>query len=325
MSATTSLRALTTLAVVLLTSASAVAQFGSLSGPVFGYVVDSKNGDIHPVKGILGSATVGERLDIGVTPSLIVTLGQGQAIAATTDAVELWTLSLDTARITRSPIAGLAGNPTRVSVSLQGNAAAFYYSGSNQIQVVTGLPKEPRFSGAFQTNATVTQMSVHDDGTLVVYSVTAADEESLYAWTADLGSPRFVATASSVSGIAITKSGDAVVADRGANKVFAVWSAGSGAVRGLLADENDGVSDPVGVAVSSAKRIYIANARSGSVIVLDSSGHYLKSYSCNCSVKGLTPIRESVFRLTERIDQTTFLLDATSLEERIVFVPPPLE
>jgi len=35
------------------------------------------------------------------------------------------------------------------------------------------------------------------------------------------------------------------------------------------------------------------------------------------------PIRNTVFRLTDGIDQTIYLLDASSSEERIVFVPPP--
>jgi WD40 repeat protein len=325
MNGTFSLRILLTLAVVLLISASAAAQFGSLSGPVLGYVVDSNTSSVRPVKGILGSATIGDRLDTGVGPASMVTLDSGHAISATNDGIEILTLNLDAARIARLPVPGPSGNPSRVSVSLQATAAAFYYSGSNQIQVVSGLPREPRYVGIFQTNAAVSQMAVSDDGTLVVYAVASGDGASVYGWTAAFEGTRFLTTAISVSGIALTPRGDAIVTDRGANEVFAIWDAGGGAVRRLLAGVDEGVSEPMAVAVSSANRIYFVNAGSGNVVVLDSNGRYLKSHSCNCNPMGLFPIRDSVFRLTDRIDQTIFLLDASATEERIVFVPPPLE
>jgi hypothetical protein len=325
MSAAITLRVLLTLAAVLLSAVSASAQFGSLSGPVLGYVVDGKTSAVRPVKGILGSATVGDRLDTGTLPTSVVTLGSGHAISATKDGIDVLTLSPDSERITRSPIPGVAGSPSHVSVSRQATAAAFYYPASNQIQIVTGLPKEPRPLGVVQTNGTVTQTAISDDGTLVVYSVASSDGDSMFAWTPSQESSRFLTTAGSVSGIALTAGGDAIVTDRGANEVFAIWDARLGAVRRLLADVREGVSDPVGVAVSATNRIYFVNAGSASAIVLDPSGRYVKSHSCSCKVTGLIPMRDSVFRLTDRIDQTIFLLDASSTEERIVFVPPPME
>jgi hypothetical protein len=325
MSAVVSLRIVSMLAVVLLAATSAFGQFGSLSGPVLGYVVDGKTSAVRPVKGILGSATLGEVLDTGVAPSSAAALGPGHAIVSTSTGIELLALSTDASRITRASIPGASANPSRVAISRQATSAAFYYSASQQIQIVTGLPKEPRYLGAVQTDGPVTQMAVNDDGMLLIYVVGKADEESLYAWTDTTGSPRFLTTTASASGIAITQSGDAIVTDRGTNEVFAIWDAAGGAVRRLLADAHDGVSDPKAVAVSSGNRIYVANAGSAAAMILDGNGRYLKSQSCNCNVSGLVPLRDSVFRLTDRIDQTIFLLDASSPEERIVFVPPPLE
>ena len=79
------------------------------------------------------------------------------------------------------------------------------------------------------------------------------------------GSARFLTSAVSVSGIAITPGGDAIVTDRGANEVFAIWDVAGGAVRRLLADTREGVSSPAGVAVSSGNRIYVANPGSATV------------------------------------------------------------
>jgi hypothetical protein len=321
MSATT--RLVTTLvSVVLLASALHAVQFSSsLSGPVLGYVLDRNAAKLRPVRGIIGSATVGAPLDSGYGVTQVLSLDGGHLIASTDATAELMALTVDAGQVSSVVVPGVVANPTRSAASVQGKSAAFYYSGTHDVRIVAGLPEEPRHVATWQTDRPLTQMAVNDDGTLLVYAVAEADGEALYALSASSASPRFLTSAVSVSGLAITKNGDAIVTDRSANEVFAIWDATGGAVRKLLADANDGVSSPAGVAVSSAGRIYVAST--GSVMVLDPNGRVLKSQRCNCTVSGVNLLRDSVFRLTDGITQTIFLLDASSSEERILFVPPP--
>jgi hypothetical protein len=232
-------------------------------------------------------------------------------------------VTLEAGQVSTLAISGVAANYTRTAASLQGSSAAFYYADAQEVRVVSGLPREPRQVGIFQVGRSLTQMAVNDDGTLVVYAVSEAEGEGLYAWSSSSANPRFLTGAVSVSGLAITRNGDALVTDRAANEVFAIWDVTGGAVRRLLADVSDGVSSPSGVIVSTANKTYVAN--SGSVMVLDSNGRFLKSHRCNCVVSGVHPLRDSVFRLTEGIKQTIFLLDASSAEERILFVPPAMD
>jgi hypothetical protein len=77
------------------------------------------------------------------------------------------------------------------------------------------------------------------------------------------------------------------------------------------------------VAVSADNRIFIANADGDTVVALDSNGHYVSTLDCSCDLSGMFPLRDSVFRLTDSISRTIFLLDASSAEGRILFVPPP--
>jgi DNA-binding beta-propeller fold protein YncE len=165
-------------------------------------------------------------------------------------------------------------------------------------------------------------MAVNDDGTLVVYAVKAPDGESVYAWTTSAGTPRFLASAGSVSGIAISASGHAILTDRDANEVFAIWNVEGGAIRRPFADVTEGVSKPSGVA-AAGNRIYIANSGSANIIVLDAEGRFVKALPCNCTISGLHTFRESIYRVTDGIHQTLYLLDASSAQERILFVPPP--
>ena len=308
--------------VVLLASPTRGAQLpSSLSGPVLGFVFDSTGGKLRPVRGILGSATVGEPVDTGFGISKVLTLDGRHAIAETDNNADLVLITLDAGKASTMAIPGFPVNPTRGVASLQRTAAAFYYSAPQQIRVVAGLPQDPRHIATFQVNKPITQMAVSDDGALLVFAAGEPDGEAIYTLTDSSPNPRFVTSTLSVSGIVLTRNGDAIVTDRAANEVFAIWDAAGGAQRKLLVDAET-VSNPGGVAVSSDNRTYIASG--SSVIVLDPGGRYLRSLRCNCSVAGFEPLRESVFRITEGITQTIFLLDAGSAEERILFVPPPL-
>jgi hypothetical protein len=309
------------IAVVFIASGMRAAQFGSLSGPVVGYVFDRNAGNLRPVKGILGSATVGAPVDTGFAISQVLTLDADHVIVSTD--TELLALSIDGGQTSRLAIPGLPANPTSGAASVRATAAAFYYSEANEVRIVTGLPQEPQYAGLVQVDRPLKRMAINNDGTLLVYATDEPDGNVLYAWTALTSSARFVTSASSVSGIAITKNGDAIVTDRDANEVFAIWDAAGGAIRGQLADVSQGVSSPIGV-VSSDNRILIANSGS-TATVLDSSGRFLKTLECSCTISGVYPLRNAVFRLTDAIDQTLYLLDASSAEERILFVPPPQE
>jgi len=280
---------------------------------------DRNLGKLRPVRGILGSATIGAPMESSLTISQVFPLGSRHAIASTNGNSELVVLTLDAAQSTTA-MPGIPANPTRGAGSQQGPAAALYYAEAQEVRIVTGLPQEPSQAAIVHLDKPVTQMGVNNDGTILVFAVTEGEGQAIYSWTASSGGARFLTSAISVSSIAISRNSDAIVSDRGANEVFAIWDVAGGAVRRLLAGIEDGVLNPVGVGLSS-NRTYVANA--GSVLVLDPNGRVLKKHPCNCTISGVYPFRDLVFRLTDGIAQTSYLLDATSADERILFVPPP--
>lgn len=300
------------------------AQTNSLSGPVVGYVFDRQASNVRPIQGILGSATVGAPVETDAAMiSQSLALGATHAIVSTDQA--LLALSLSGGKSSSLAIPSLPPNPTRMAASIQATAAAVYYSSTNEVRIVTGLPQEPRYAGTVHVDRPLTRMAVSDDGRVLVYATDEADGNFLYAWTASSGASRFVTSATSISGIAITRNGDAIVTAEADNEVFAIFDASGGAVRRLLADVRQGVSRPIGVALSPDGRILVGNKESATVTVLDSNGRLLRTLHCDCAVSGVYPIRDAVFLLTDGIDHTLYLLDAGSPEERILFVPPPQE
>ncbi len=305
--------------------ASAGQSNATLSGPVLGYVFHASEGKLRPLRGVAGNATVGdpEPFDFAITQAL--TLDARHVVVSTDANPELLAINMESRPASVAVIKNAPSGPTRTAGSLHGNAAAFYYAGFQSIVVVTGLPENPVVSQSVDLSAlnplALTHVAVSDDGGLLVYSVAEMDRESLYVWTPSAASSRFVFSVSAVGDIAIAGNGAAFVTDRVGNEVFAISDARNSAVAQYLLGERDGVSKPTGVAISKDNTIYIANAGSATLMTLDFGGHLLRTLQCDCRLSGLYLLRDSVFRLTDRLDQTIYLL-ATSLNgDQVSFVP----
>jgi hypothetical protein len=311
---------------IALASTEGAAQLSAnLTRPFVGYVFDDDSRALRPIYGVLGNATVGAAADLGFAPPWALMLDANHAIVSAGASSEALIVNLESNPIAKAPISGAPANPSRAAVSYQGTSAAFYYASAQQVILVTGLPQKPVVSQRFdlsRLDRPLTQLAVSNDGNLIVFAIAEEGTEAVYGWTPSWSDARFLAAAASVSGLVITGSGAAIVADRGADEVFAIWDVSGAAVRQSLAGVKEGVSSPAGVAVGKNNRIYVGNAGSATVTALDSDGRYSETYPCGCELSGVYPLRESVFRLTDRIDQTTFLLDTNSDEERILFVPP---
>jgi hypothetical protein len=289
-----------------------------------GYVLSAPEQQLRPLRGILGSATVGDPVELGFPIADALTMDMRHFVASSEANPELLVLNMETSPASVAPISGARPRPSYAAASVRGTSAAFYYADSKGIVIVTGFPRKPVVSSSVDLSSSgpLTRMAVSDDGGLLVYSVAEGGREGVFSWTASSASSRFVSAANAVGGIAITANGAAIVTDRDANEVFAVWDAGEGSFPQYLAASADGVSQPADVAVSASNRIYVANLGSANIMALDSGGRLLGAHACNCELSGLFPLRDSVFRLTKRLDQTVYLLDAGPTRDRILFVPP---
>jgi hypothetical protein len=298
----------------------------TLSGPVLGYIFNAPEGKLRPVRGVVGSATIGdpEPLDFAISQAL--TLDSRHVAVSTNASPELLLVSPGTSPTAVAAISGIPSRPSLAAASVHGTAAAFYYAGTHTLLTVSGLPDSPKVSGPVDLSSLngdlLTHVALSDDGILVVYSVVETDRESLYVWTATSASSRFVFSVKAVGGIAITGNGSAIVTDRSANEVFAIVDARNTALVHFLLGEGDGLSNPTDVAVSSNNQIFIANRGTSSVIATDPNGRFLQNQTCACQLTGLNSLRDSVFLMTDRLDRTVYLLDTTSSGHRILFIPP---
>jgi hypothetical protein len=295
----------------------------SPSGPILGYVFDVNDGSIKPIAGIIGNSYIGPPVELGFSLTQAAILpGQASAIASSDSSADAIVVGLETRPVSVQAITGAPSNPSAISISSAGSAAALYYAASGRLLVVRGLPQNPTVTAAIDVSSIhdpLSRMAVNTDGTSALLGFSQEDRDALYGWTAGSGL-RFITAASKISAIVFAGAG-AIVADKSTHEAFLISDVGGEAARVSLTGPTEELSEPVAIAVSSRQEIYIGNAGTGTVVTFDSNGRVLRTQSCSCAITDLYPIRDSVFRLTSRLDETIFLLDAEDADDRIVFVP----
>ena len=283
---------------------------------------DAQQHQLRPLQGVLGSATIGDPVDLGVDISDALELGASRLLLSSNGPV-LLAVDLSTNPPSVEQVTGASSSPALAASSARGSAAALYSQDAHTIAIVTGLPDAPRVAhrvDVLQVNAPVTTMAVSDDGGTLVYAVSGGELTSLFSWTSASGLRALIDT-SAVSALALA--GNAlVVANPRDNEVSLVPNLASSRRR-TLAGLGQGISRPVGLAATaSGARIHVANGGSSNVTTFELTGRLVSNRRCNCEISGLSPVGDSLYRLTDRLDRTLFLFDARSAESRILFVPP---
>lgn len=295
-----------------------------ISGPVLGYYFDSADATLRPLLGIPGAATMGAPMQMEsrlakatISPAHDYLLAQMQGEA------ELALVRLDGGPLTRQRIAGALESPERIVFSPAGTAAVLFGCAEGSVQVLAGLPAKPVVAGHFSVPTDAcpfTALAVSDDARLILAGL-AGGETVLF--TAE-GQSRRVWLPGAASSVAFFRGRhDAVIASRTEKTVYLLRDAdGAGEVT-ALAGEAGGVEEPVAVETSwDGRRVLVANAGSGALLVLDAAGGPPQAIATSCRTAGLHRLAgNAVFRLDGSCEGPMTLLDADGDEPRVVFVP----
>jgi hypothetical protein len=294
-----------------------------MAGPILGYVFDPAVEGVRPIHGIPGAATLADPLELGVALYDAAVSPQQDYILAFAGAerkLALIRTAGEAPSITLLPGAWPVSG--RIILSPTGARALLYEPSASRLQVIAGLPQSPSLAGVFDLSAVsgeASALAISDDGSTVLVGAGGG----LFLVGAD-GPPRLLAAPGEVSAVAFfINSAEAVFADRVRNTVHRLRDpAGSGEMV-VLAGEQDGISEPVAVAVSGDNaRVFIANRGSARVGIVPAAGGPLAPVSCECSLMALQRLDgSSTFRLSEPSSTPLWLLEAAG-EPRVVFVPP---
>jgi hypothetical protein len=309
------------LSLLLMTFGNAGTAAAQVSLPQLGFKVD---GDaIRPIWGIPGSSRTGKPLVLGAVSKAETPLDQ-QYLIGVRDADQV--VIVADLRNTNAPgmvtIEGSFDHPDRLAVSPSGSAAAIFSSAAHAIQIVSGLPDQPRIRNSFpvSTGESPTALAVSDDGTTILF-IAAGN-----LWTAGKnGSVPFGGSHGTDLAIQFLRnSQDALIADKATDEVLLIKADEPGNQKAYLYNSRNGISAPVGIGLSKDNsRLFIANSGSGTVAIGNISGGNLTVVSCGCQIKRFFPLAlDSAFRI-EDSSGTSFIIDAHTGVASLSIVLPP--
>lgn len=295
----------------------------ALSGPVVGYLWSPDVARVHPINGIAGSATIGPALTLPFEAELALPIDAAHVLLVTRSAPGLVVFNPSTHdHLAVTPDIDVA--PTQAAISNDGTTAALIDAASQRLVVVGGLTSQPALlhtASLASIGTPITHVAVNDSATMVAFTALEGGASSVYAWVPG-GEPRFLGASASLDALAITNDDRIVVADARTDAVFLVAKDEGQTQWRLLDGRATGASQPVGLALTTDGRIFVANAGTGTVTTFGSGGRRLGAVACNCTLTGLQRVRGGLYRLSARVDRTVYLFDAQGSIGRVYFVPP---
>ncbi len=296
-----------------------------LGGPSLGFIFDARGQALRPILGIPGASTFGDPMATSA-PLTSAAISLRQSVAIVNDgAWKAIGLTASSSATTVLPD-GLPASG-REAGSESGTAAVFYDSDNNALTVVTGIGSSSMAANAVDLSAlpgALSRFAAGDDGSLLVSASVAAGGEALY-WLGQDGSVRQLASLQATASILFWNHGaSALVVDRAANQIWRLRDPGGNAVITLLASGGDGVSGPMGAALSAdSKQLWIANAGAHTVLGINLVTRAAISLNCAFDLTTLVAMADgTTFRLNELDSGPLWILDTTpGADARVVFVP----
>jgi len=302
------------------------AQVPTISGPVLGFTPDHAGSAITPIMGVPGASIMGGPLDLNTGISgVLISPRQDYGIAIRVDdgLPVVVDLASNPGHIAEIPGANGAD---LIAISPTGSTLALYEAASNTVQIVSRVAKTPRVIHELDTSAipgSLTTIEVSDGGSVVL--ARAGDSDSNSLWT--------ITTSGAVSLISVDRPSaaaffpnrtDAIITDDATGSALIVKDAGRAATQVPLVSGIEGMTGFSSIAASEdGQTVFLADAGSGNVAVVDVQTGNAVTLPCHCKPSGFYHLKgTSIYRLTDPSNEPMVVLDASGAAPRIVVIPP---
>ena len=315
---------ISTRAIAILVSIPVLAAYGQprqVSGPVAGYVFDGAA--LRPITGVMGGATLGDALSLGIAPRAAVVSPQLDSALVTAADGSLHLFQLSGLSATEVAWSTAPASAQRVVYSPSGMAAAIYATG--RVLVVSGLPNAPA-AAAFTVDPGLSPTKSGSHPAYAAPEAMALSDDAAWLLMAGDGRLRLLGASGSNSVLlegartvaaAFASSGHAAAVLNGAGPWLDVYPDVAAAPAGRIAAP--GLTEPVGLAYSADGMLVVAAARGGSVAVFDLANGPT-TLACACAPTGVARLGK-LFRLTDAGAGPVWLVDTGVSPPRLVFVP----
>jgi hypothetical protein len=307
------------------TVASLQAQSLTLNGPTLGFTAEDSGTAIRPILGIPGASILADRLQLASRiRGAVISPKHDYALAARAEDDQI--VIIDLSSLAMNAIPGTHAGADLIAVSPSGTFAAVFDEKTRSIQIVGNLPQSPERIFEFDASripGRASSMAVDDDGSIAL--VRFVDGESVSLWALDWFGASWPIQVDRPSAAAFTpRSFDFFVADDAAHSVFLIRDPQHTAERIPVFSSEDGSNGVSAIAASDdGGRLFVAEAKSGRIAIVDlATGNHMDT-SCDCQPTGFYRLKSnSVFALSEATQQPTMVLDASSADLRIGIIPP---
>lgn len=297
-----------------------LAQDSELRGPVVGYLT-SANASVRPVLGIPGASLIGDPIGLPVALS-VAAISPRQDYIIGAAAEDRRTVLLRLTGPDRAPqsIENARVGITRIIASPESSTLALYFKDTAIVQVLTGLPDQAKVIYEFEVPDAVGLIAVSADGSRVLYSVSANEQDAVFL-RENGGDTVRVAAVRKAAALAFDHAGSSfAIADSQANEILV--SRGGSLER--LAGEREGILAPSAIAFSS-RGVLAGSAGNKSVALIPADGTPIQFTSCGCTPESLDAIGSGIYQLTAAAKGTVYVYDESKPEPAIWFIPALLE
>ena len=287
-----------------------------VSGPVLGYV--EKAAQVRPVIGIPGAAYFAPALELDGFEVAAVASESGYAVLLTTDRSSARILALHSSHPHSSQPLGefvsLGSAVKGVRLSAGGTAAALVREGN--IDILSGLPNQPRLARTVEVPAGTVAVAVSDDGEAL--AIFEGNTISVF----DGNGQRQLASARAVHDLRFRQGSREVTYIDGDS----VMVASSEGVR-MAAGAADNLASPRAALFSRDGRIVlIADAASQDLLIAQPSGSGISErLKLPCVPAELASMNDSTFWFRCETGGQVHLVQLTSNGTRVLFIPEPVE
>ena len=297
------------------------AQRQQVSSPVAGYVFDGAA--LRPVAGVMGGATLGDALSLGLTASAAQVSPQLDSAIVTASDGSMHLFRLGGPGPAEVAWDGAPRGPALVAYSPSGTAAAIYAAG--RIRVVSGLPNAP--VEAFAVAAGSAPVRAESRMASAVPQAMAVSDDAAWLLVASVGRVRLLGASGSGAvllegarpiGVAFAPGGHAATVLSGAGPWLDEYSDIAAAPGARI--PAPGLTEPAGLAFSADGKLVVAAAASKSVAIFDLAAGTATTLACDCAPTGVSRLG-SLFRLTEAGAGPVWFADMAPSPARIAFVP----
>jgi hypothetical protein len=288
-------------------------------------VFDGELRALRPISGFPGAAMLGQPLpfDGGIDQAWVAPVRTYALAIRASDSI-LVLLRNGNGTLNTSPLPDGIANPTSITFSPGGSAAALYLENSGRIAVLAGLPDAPRLVGVTDLPELAGPAAINDDGSALIVAAGAKDSQSLYL-LADGAFVRLPAVTPNISALRFAGvNRDLLVADASAGSVYVVEDITGLANAVLLSSAKDGLPQPDDIAASlDGRYVFVVAGAAGSLTILDRQGGQMASIPCGCTPTTVSRLASAqAFQITNPSNGSLWILDTGGAGPRLLAIPP---